>query len=130
MEEALIDWLLDDSAITTIAGQLVNWNVTPQGGGKPSIVLSRITGIRDYHMQGPSGLVRSLVQIDCWAGTFTAALTLGRAVIARLSGVGGGDVAGFQLVSLINERHGFEPGAETAERFHRVSLDFELWHSE
>lgn len=130
MEEALVDWLLDDSAIETIVSDRINWNVTPQGDGKPSLVLSRITGIPDYHMLGPSGLVRSVVQADCWAGTFAGAVTLGRAVKARLSGIGAAQVDDFQKVSVINERHGFEPGAETAERFHRVSLDFELWHSE
>lgn len=130
MEEALVDWLLDDIAIEDIVSDRINWNVTPQGDGKPSLVLSRITGIPDYHMQGPSGLVRSVVQADCWAGTFSSAVTLGRAVKARLSGISAAQVNDFQKVSVINERHGFEPGAETAERYHRVSLDFELWHSE
>ena len=130
MEEALIDWLLADSAIETIAGDRINWNVTKQGSGKPSLVLTRVTGIPDYHMQGPSGLVRSLVQADCWATKYETALALGRAAKARLSGIGAAEVDGFQKVSVINERHGFEPGAETAEQFHRVSLDFELWHSE
>lgn len=130
MEESLVAWLLADTALVALVEQRIHWSVLPQGGTGPSVALHRITGIRDYHMQGPSGLVRSLVQIDCWAPVYGDAIAVSRAVRNSLSGVGRDDIETFQFVSLLNERQDFDSGAETAERFHRVSLDFELWHSE
>lgn len=130
MEEALVAWLLADGPLAAIVAARINWNERPQGKALPAVVLQRITGIRDYHMQGPSGLVRSLVQIDCWGKTFEEVIAASRAVIARLSGVGMGEVSSIQLASLINERQGFDGDPDASERFHRASLDFELWHSE
>lgn len=134
MEEALRAWLLASAAITAIASTRIDWNVVPQAAGVPSIVLHRITGIRDYHMQGASGVVRTMVQIDCWAFDYPNAVTLARAVRDRLSGIGASSVATFQSVMLLNERQDFvsddSPIHGSSERFHRVSLDFEIWHSE
>lgn len=130
MEEALVEWLLADTAITALVERRINWSERPQTTALPALVLHRITGVRDFHMQGPSGLVRSVVQADCWGRTHKEAVNLSRSVRARLNGIGRNDIASFQSVQLQNERQTFETGAGAAERYYRTSLDFELWHSE
>lgn len=63
--------------------------VLPQGIILPSIVYNLITEGTDYHMQGPSGLIQARYQIDCWAQTQDAAVSLANLVKDKLSGFRG-----------------------------------------
>jgi len=46
------------------------WGRAPQTApARPYVVLSRVSGVHDYHNQGDSGLVASRVQIDVYADT-------------------------------------------------------------
>lgn len=129
MEEQLAGYLLADNAITALVGQQVRWQVRPQASSLPALVLHHISAVRRYTNGGPSDLVTSRVQTDCWALTYEGALALSRAVRARLSGVreqlNGIDVQGIFLDS---ESHEYDPDAQ--EKVHRVRFDFEIWHSE
>lgn len=127
MEETLVALLLNNSAVALIADKSVNWSERPQGASLPAVVLHRISGARDYNMDGASGLVRSRVQADCWALTYKDAVRLSRAVRGALSGYRAGDTQGAFIDS---ERQSVEKEADGAQRYHRVSLDFIIWHAE
>jgi hypothetical protein len=127
MEETLVALLLNDAAVALIAGQRVNWSERGQGAALPAVVLHRISGVRDYHMEGASGLVQSRVQADCWAGTYKDAVRLSRAVRAALSGYRAGNTQGAFIDA---ERQTVEKETDGAQRYHRVILDFIIWHAE
>ena len=129
MEELLTSYLLASAPVTLLVDESVSWNVRPQIETVPAVVLTRISGDRDYNFAGPSGLVQSRIQIDCWAVTHSDAIAVSRAVRTALSGARFSDTGvEVQGTFLDTERHFYEE--EEAERFHRVSLDFILWHSE
>lgn len=127
MEETLVALLLTDPAISLLAGNRVNWSERPQGSQLPAVVLHRISGVRDYHMAGPSSLVSSRVQADCWALEYRDAVSLSRAVRGVLSGYRAGDTQGAFIDA---ERQSVEKETDGAQRYFRVSLDFIIWHAE
>lgn len=127
MEETLTALLLADTSIAALAGKMVNWSERKQGGTFPAVVLHRVSGGRDYNMQGPSGLVQSRIQVDCWALAYPDAVKLSRAVRVALSGYKAGDLQGAFIDS---ERQSVEKETDGAQRYFRVSLDFLIWHAE
>jgi len=131
MEEALRAALAGDDDVAALVGTRIHWAERPQGNALPAIVLHRIAGGRDYHGAGASGLVRSLVQADCWAATYTDAKTLARAAASALSGLAS-TIGGTELQGIfIRSERDMPPEPDGgAERYHRVSLDLELWHDE
>ena len=126
MEDALTDLLLAYGPLTALVGQDVTPSVRLQATGLPAVVITRVSGARDYHMEGPSGLTRSRMQIDCYGSTWPQAKSVARAVIARLSGFNGKATASvIRSAMLDSERHFFE--GEDPEAVHRFSLDFDVW---
>jgi hypothetical protein len=109
----------------------VYWLQRPQGGTLPDIILTRISGIPDLHMQGPSGLIASRVQADIWAESYASAKTASRALVALLSGYKGTvGTTRFQLITIDGERDLFDAGSNDAQRFYRVSIDLMIHHHE
>jgi len=131
MEEALIGFMLADTQLALLVSNRIDWQTRPQGSALPSISLQRVSGVRDYAMQGPTGLVASRVQIDCWGSTYASALGVARAVRDLLSGIRR-DIGSteFQGAFIDSERHGYEKDGNAADAFHRVSMDFQIWHTE
>lgn len=132
MEEAITFLLLGDAGVTALVGNRVHWLRLPQSvGEKPYINLQRVTGRRDYRMQGASGLVSSRLQIDAWGETYSSAKHSARAVIAALSGyrgiVNGTEIQGGFVDT---ERDLNDADAGDVNRLYRVSVDIEIWHSE
>ena len=64
----------------------VDWGWNQQGEAVPRIVLTLVSDIPAYSMDGPSDMVRARVQIDCFAANQGAAIGLARAVTAAISG--------------------------------------------
>ena len=128
MEEALRTFLLAGTDLAALVGTRVHWVRSPQAAASPRIVLYRISGLRDMHMQGPSGLIASRVQVDCIGASYGSAKTVARAAEARLSGFSGsaGGIT-FQGCFLIGERDDFED-TDTPDKLFRTSLDFNIWH--
>ncbi len=131
MEKALIGFMLTDTALAALVGNRIDWQKRPQGDALPSISLQRVSGGRDYSMQGATGLVQSRVQIDCWGETYVSTLDVARAVRDLLSGIRR-NIGNLQLQGAFidSERHDFEKEGNAAEGFHRISMDFQIWHSE
>ena len=130
MEEDLTALFLADAGISAEAGDRVNWAERPQEESLPAVILWKIGGSRDMTMDGPSGLVESRLQVDCWAADALTAKRLALAVINLLQNfkhsVHGG--TSFQGGFIDGERDSFENEAGSA--YHRVTLDARIWHSE
>ena len=83
---ALRGFLLTDATIASIVATRIYPRVLPQGERRPSLVYNRISMLGDHHMQGPSGLFQTRMQIDAWAATGDEAYELAVFVKARLDG--------------------------------------------
>lgn len=121
MEEAIT------ALLASVASGRRYWTVAPQTAPRPFLVLNRVDGIRDYHMQGPSGYVASRVQIDVYADTYTATKATGRAVISTLSGYSGGDI---QAIFIEGERDLPAADAGIVTNLFRTSIDIIVHHGE
>lgn len=131
MEAALLAKLLATVGVTALSDSRINWSRRPQGetipANKGAIVLHRIDGFPDYHTLGPSGLVESRVQVDCWGLSYKAAKSLARAVEAAVSGARFTQGAiRFDAILLVDERD--DTFDETAPIF-RTSLDLAVHHA-
>lgn len=130
MEEALRAVLLGDAGLAALVLDRIEWVSAPQGTPYPRIEMTRISGTRDYVMQGPSGLVESRVQFDCDGLTYASCKTVARALLNKLSGFSGSqNTFYFQGCFCEGERDGFEDGL-APDKIFRTSLDFMIWHKE
>ncbi|WP_417257355.1 tail completion protein gp17 [Celeribacter sp.] len=102
-----------------LSASQINWIKHPQGRPYPAIVLSVVGNADGLTQQGPDGLWRGRVQVDCYARDYLGAVQLKDAVVGVLSGYRGG---GFQLISLDSQRDGDETGG--VDDLARFSLDF------
>lgn len=105
------------------------WGRAPQSPppARPYAVLSRISGARDYHAQGPSGYVISRVQIDVYAESYVAAHGTAQSIVAAVSGYSGD---GIHAVFIDGQRDlsGLEAG--DPNELYRVSIDVIVHHAE
>lgn len=124
MEETLASLLLNDTAVSASVGQRVNWSERP-GDDLPAITLHRISGRRDSHSAGRSGLVSSTVQIDIWGASYKQAKLLARATIRALPQAPSGNLQGIFIES---ESDSFE--GEDPTPLYRTRLDISVWHTE
>lgn len=115
------------SLLASVAGGRRYWGRAPQGTPYPNIVLSKIGGVPNYHMQGASGFVSSRVQIDIYDEKWTGAISVARAVKSLLSGYSGGDI---QAIFVESERN--LPAADAGEvtNLFRTSIDVTIHHGE
>lgn len=107
----------------------------PQRPVYPAVVYLIVGGPRDYHQDGPSGLVPFRVQLDAYAETASGVTALRRAIIADLSGFKGlvptSPPTRIYGAFADNERDSAEPDLETAgPRVKRKTLDFIIWTKE
>lgn len=128
MEEDLIALLLADAGTAALVGNRITWSTRPQASQLPALVLSKVSAARDYHLQGPSGLNESRVQVDAWGSSFGTVIRAARAVEAALSGLRATHRSTiFQGAFLESERQSFEEASGGAQ-VHRISMDFILHH--
>jgi hypothetical protein len=129
-------YLLADSGISALVGGARIYAVhLPQGETQASIVFSRISGLGDHHMQGPSGLARPRLQIDCWAASIDAAFALSNMVKERIDGFRGDmpyganspqDLITVRGVFFDSEREDYDDTA----KLYRASCDYFIWFLE
>ena len=129
-------YLLGDSAISIVVGATRIYPIKlPQGQILPSIVYSRISGLGDHHMEGPSGLARPRIQIDCWAQSADAADNLARLVKDRIDGFRGAmpwgenspeEAIQVQGIFFESEREDYDD----AVKLYRSSKDYFVWYEE
>tara|TARA_R110000868_G_scaffold291244_2_gene551690 strand:+ start:305 stop:700 length:396 start_codon:yes stop_codon:yes gene_type:complete len=131
MEEAFIGILLADSGLSALVSTRMSWGKRPQNQSDlPAVVLYRITGMRDYNLDGASGLVDSTVQCDCYAETYSSAKATARALMTAINAYDqtSSGVA-FQRISIDSERDTNETESNGRYLF-RCSVDLSIWHDE
>jgi len=133
---ALRALLLADTAISAaVGGSRIYPVLLPQGQRLPSIVYHRVSGIGDHHMQGPSGLNQPRIQIDCWAQSQDAAVSLADLVKSKLDGFAGTVLWGSSSPQNETVIQGafydteFEDYDDVA-KLYRVSRDYLVWYEE
>ena len=130
MEEALRTYLLAQSGVSSVVTDRAYWNMRPQASVLPAFVLQVIDRSPAYAMDGISALAETRVQVDCYGPSYSSAKLLARAVRDPLDG------KRFTQSSIrfeafrLDERDLSEAGTTEAERVHRISLDFQIWHQE
>ena len=109
IEAAIRGVLVGDTTVKTITTRCYPVMIPPNPT-YPLILYTRISGVRDHHLQGPSGIVRTRLQVEAWAETYSGAKTLSEAIRGALDGLTGtksGVVVGSCLLD--NERDIYEP---------------------
>ena len=90
LQPALRSFLLGDAALSAAVGGNRVYSITfPQGTDAPSVLMTRISGLGEFHLRGPSGLNRNRVQLGAWAPSVAEACELAQLVKARLNGHAG-----------------------------------------
>jgi hypothetical protein len=107
IEATIRSVLMEDTTVKGITTRCYPVMI-PQSPTYPLILYARISGVRDHHLQGPSGLVRTRLQIEAWAETYAGAKTLATAIRGALDGYT--DLTnGVGSCLLDNERDIYEP---------------------
>jgi hypothetical protein len=97
----------------------------PQGVTLPAVTYQRVAGGEDVTHSG-AGPARALVQVDCWADGYDAALTLAAAVRAALAGHRGAmGSARYVAVQVVNAIDFPEPEPVLGRRTIEVALMYE-----
>lgn len=104
---------------TVISAERIAWGRFTQDTPLPAVLLHLIGNADGMTMQGPDGLWRGRVQVDCYALTYGEAAVLARAVITLLRGYRGG---GFRGIILTGQRDDNETVAN--DRPCCISMDF------
>ncbi len=118
--------LANDTAVAAVVGTRIYWVERPQLASLPAVVLQTISDPRPQHLKGNDGARSTRVQVDCWAATYAAALTLSRKVIAALANPA--TIAGkrFGSTQVDGQR---DLGETVSGTFtHRQSVDLIIWH--
>lgn len=125
LEEALYVRLTGDAAVTAIVGTAVYPQAAPQNLEPPFITYARVSAERLRSFDGPSGLARPRMQVDCWAAGYRQARQLADATRRALDGWRS-PADGVPGAMLESDRDLHEP----ENGLHRVSMDFFFWHEE
>lgn len=129
-------YLLADGAISSAVGGARIYPIKlPQGQTLASIVYTRISGQGDHHMQGPSGLSRPRIQIDCYSLSLDTAAALANLVKERIDGFRGAMLWGENSPAEAIQVQGifFDSERETYDavtNLYGVSRDYFVWYEE
>ena len=126
IENALRSILITDDTVKLITTRCYPIAI-PQSPTYPLILYTRITGMRDHVLQGPSGAAHPRFQVESWAETYTAAKSLASAIRVALDGYSG-TVLGVVIGSILidSERDVYE----SEIKIYRVISDWYIWHKE
>jgi len=126
IESALRSILITDDTVKAITTRCYPIAI-PQSPTYPLILYTRITGMRDHVLQGPSGAAHPRFQVEAWAETYTVAKSLASAIRVALDGYSG-TVLGVVIGSILidSERDIYE----SEIKIYRVISDWYIWHKE
>jgi hypothetical protein len=134
---AVQDLLADTGAGTTT--YRIYPNTAPQSAidNEPSsyatyFIVSRTS---PRHLGGPIGLTETRIQVDVYARTYILAQEIAETIRENVDGFNG-EISGtngsmlIRGVRLEDMRDQYEFGDSSESGWHRVSLDFAMWHSQ
>lgn len=120
MEKDFRALLTGSTAVRTLVpASRISWGIIGQGKPLPAIALNVISNRDGLTMQGPDGLWRGRVQVDCYGATYGSAVALADTITGLLHGH---RADAFRLILLDSRRDHHEPGA--VDRPFRIGLDF------
>lgn len=126
MKEALTTYLLGQSALTDLVGTRVHWTRLPEGEtARPFVLLREVVATEPYHLEGPTGLTRTRLQVDVYADLVLGATEVARIIDGLLGGYVGtvGGVA-FDHIMKISMRDGAAEEMDGAGILSRVIVEF------
>ena len=126
IETAIHSILINDSTVKDITTRCYPVTI-PQSPTYPLILYTKITGMRDHHLQGPNGRAHPRFQIEAWSKTYTEAKTLADAIREALDGYSG-TAAGTKIGSCLIESE--QDIYESEIEVYRVIQDYFIWHEE
>ena len=132
IEQALYTLMSNDSTLGGYVSTRIYPSIVPQGAAMPAITYQQISGMRDDVMTGPTGLVESRFQINCWAETYKETRILSNAVENVFDGFDGtANNVVIQCIHLVDEGDmpQISPGADVLKRYGK-RLDFIVWFKE
>ncbi len=120
IQNAIRDALLDDTSVAAAVVERCFPDILPQNTPRPAIVSTVVSTLVHTHLQGPSNLESSRVQIDVYADTRSAADDLSRLCQGVLHAEGRGEwgsltVRGLEIESGI--RHDRVPPADGSDEW-------------
>ena len=126
IETAIRSILINDATVKAITTRCYPVAL-PQSPTYPLILYTKITGMRDHHLQGPSGHAHPRLQIESWSKSYSEAKTLAAAIRKALDGYSG-TASGTVIRSCLieSERDIFESEIEV----YRIVQDWFTWHEE
>jgi len=136
IEKALVSMLTSDANVNAKVGSRIFPVFVPKGQMLPAITYQEISGVRDSHMKGASGLVNARYQINCWTKKYRAARELAdlvRVALAPESDTYPDTIEGIsiQAIMLLNENDVPSIHSDNEELSgHGKMLDFSIWFKE
>jgi hypothetical protein len=131
VEVALASYLEAHALVSPLVGSRVYPEVLPQRPTYPAIVYQRVTTARVRSFDGPSGLARPRIQLDCYGSTYAQAKAVAAAVRLALDHkTFDAGLVHVQGAFLEDERDVRESEGRDVDDERRVSMDFFVWHEE
>ena len=126
IESAIHYILVNDATVKAITTRCYPV-IIPQNPTCPLILFTKITGHRDHHLSGPSGVAHPRFQIEAWAETYAGAKELADAIREALDGYSGtAKSTAIHSCLIDSERDVYESEIEV----YRVIQDYFFWHEE
>ncbi|MCP4525475.1 MAG: DUF3168 domain-containing protein [Aestuariibacter sp.] len=129
IEQALLDELVDASTVSTLVGDRIYYDLAPQNITYPYITIHNISGVRDHTHQGPSGLVRAVIQFSIWSSKYVQ----GKTIAAAIAGVIDGWQATTMQSTYVGECSSIDEsdnGYNHDTKSHHLSVDYRVWYNE
>lgn len=132
VEQAIYSILSTDAAVIALVATRIHPGQLCQADTMPAIAYTQTAGPRDQVMDGPTGLVDSTFEIDCFAATYSDSRDLADAVRVALDGYA--DTAAgteIQASMMINEldQPAIKAGTDVLTRYVK-KLIFNIWFKE
>jgi len=118
--------LLANATVAAGVSTRIFWGERPQGTTLPAIVLQTISDPRPAHLTDYDGARSTLVQMDVYATTYAAALTIAQAAIEVLKVPATISGKTFGPAFVDSQRDTVETSGTV--NLHRQSVDFNIWH--
>ena len=118
--------LLANATVAAGVSTRIFWGERLQGTSFPAILLDVVSDPNPMHLKGYQETRSTLVQLDVYATTYAAALSIARAAIEVLKVPATINGKVFGHAEVLNRRPGKEISGTA--NIHRQSVDFSIWH--
>ncbi len=129
IEQALLDELSSASAVSALVGDRIYYDVAPQDITYPYITMHTLTQQRDQTHQGPSGLVRAVIQFSIWSAKYVQSKTIAAAIAGVIDGWQATTMQSTyvgECSSIDESDNGYNHDTKT----HHLSVDYRVWYNE